>query len=406
MSVAEREVRLGRSEGEPGRRWDADLATTEPGSAGGIFLRQFWQAIGRSDDLPRGRAAPIRIMGEDYTLYRGMSGKARIMAYRCPHRGAQLHLGWVEGDDLRCVYHGWKYNCSGQCVEAPAELPGFEKKIKVPVFPTEEAFGLIYGYFGAGEPPAFPPYPESHGEGYIEAWPVEHVPCNYLQSFENSMDEVHVAFTHQPGGSHARLSANLPIITAEETAWGMLRLGTRADGTVRHTLHYAPNIVRVIVPPLSGMDGIGGWPEITFHFTPVDDQNHLWVITAKVQVTGEEAERYRQTRADFYERRTAAPTVESMVNTIWSGQLAYADVRHPELAIVQDIAVQAGQGRIANRETEHLGRSDRGITLWRRILARELRLISQGGEPKKWQRPPEDVIPIIGANIERGAGAA
>ncbi|MEO7201047.1 MAG: hypothetical protein ABIZ82_00455 [Candidatus Tumulicola sp.] len=72
------------------------------------------------------------------------------------------------------------------------------------------------------------------------------------------MDEVHVAFTHGPGGSHAALSKDLPSITAEETPWGMLRHGKRASGMVRETLHIAPNIVRVIVPALSGMDGVGG----------------------------------------------------------------------------------------------------------------------------------------------------
>src|SRR5438445_474827 len=83
--------------------------------------------------------------------------------------------------------------------------------------------------------PAFPPFPHRTTEGIIQVWNVEHVPCNYLQSFENSMDEVHVAFTHQPGGSHAKMSADLPLITAEETDWGMLRFGTRKSGMVRQT---------------------------------------------------------------------------------------------------------------------------------------------------------------------------
>lgn len=401
MAIAQRGGRLQRARRPSRRRWDVNLAETGLGTPGGIFLRQFWHAIGRSLDLPAGRAVPIRILGEDFTLYRGHSGKAQIMAYRCPHRGAQLFLGWVEDDDLRCVYHGWKYDSSGQCVEAPAEEPGFEKKVRVRTYPTAEAFGLVYGYFGEGDPPEFPPYPESHGEGYVEAWPVEHVPCNYLQSFENSMDEVHVAFTHAPGGSHTKLALDLPIITAEETDWGMLRYGARADGTIRHTLHYAPSIVRVIVPPLLGMDGIGGWPEITFHMTPVDDHNHLWIITAKVLVTGEEAERYQRKRQEFYAARAARPEIQRTVDDIWSGKVAYADVRHDELAIVQDIAVQAGQGPIADREHEHLGRSDRGITLWRHILTRELRLIAEGHAHKHWSRPPEDVIPLIGANINR-----
>ncbi len=278
----------------------------------------------------------------------------------------------------------------------PAEEPGYETKVRIPVYPTQEAFGLIYAYFGEGEPPAFPPYPAPTGEGLIDTWPVEHVPCNYLQCFENSMDEVHVAFTHSPGGSHAILSQDLPIISAEETPWGMMRYGKRKTGKVRHTLHYAPNIVRVIVPPVSGMDGIGGWPEITFHFTPVDDENCLWVITSRVYVGEDQAETFRAKRKAFYERRAAAPPVEQVVREIWQGRQAFDDVRHPELAIVQDIAVQAGQGRIANRENEFLGRSDNGILLWRRILARELRAIAAGEPHKKWERPPEDVVPVLG----------
>ena len=139
-------------------------------------------------------------------------------------------------------------------------------------YPTREYLDLVFAYFGDGEPPLFPPFPHRTTPGLIQVWNVEQVPCNYLQSFENSMDEVHVAFTHQPGGSHAKLSADLPIITAEETDWGMLRFGTRRTGKVRQTLHYAPNVTRVIVPPLAGMDGVGGWSEIYFSFMPVDDE--------------------------------------------------------------------------------------------------------------------------------------
>ena len=389
MAIAERVARKTRP--------TVDLATTKPGTPGGIFMRQFWHAVGCSNDLKPGRALPIRIMNEDYAVYRGTGGRAQIVAQRCPHRGALMHLGWVENDDIRCVYHGWKYDCTGQCNEAPAEKEGFAQNVRLPVFPTAEAFGLIYGYFGPGEPPAFPPYPESQGDGHIETWPVVDVPCNYLQSFENSMDEVHVAFVHAPGGSHAKLSVDLPIITAEETPWGMMRYGNRATGLTRHTIHYVPNIVRTVVPPQFGMDGIGGWPEITIHFTPVDDDNHRWIVTTKVHVTGDDVEPYWVKRREFYAKCDAAPDTLAIVNDMWSGKTPYAEVRHPALARIQDIAVQAGQGRIEDREAETLGRSDAGLALWRRILERELRIIASGGTPKKWQRAGEDVVPTIGA---------
>lgn len=379
----------------PSRR-AIDLATTRRGTPGGIFMRQFWHAIYRGQDLPPGQAKPIRIMSEDYTLYRGASGRAQVIDHRCPHRHAPMHLGWVEGDDIRCVYHGWKYDCSGQCIEQPAEEAGFSRKVRIGAYPTREHLGLIFGYFGDGKPPSFPHFPHRTTPGLIQTWNVERVPCNYLQSFENSMDEVHVAYTHMPGGSHAKLAQDLPIITAQETDWGMLRFGTRKSSKVRQTLHYAPNLTRVIVPPLAGMDGIGGWSEIYFSFTPIDDENHLWLITSHVEVTDEAAEVYRAKRADYDRKVAAAAPVMLVVKDIWSGKQAYADVSHPDLAIVQDIAVQAGQGRIEDRGRERLGRSDAGIILWRKILARELRSIAEGRKPKNWKTPPADVVPTLG----------
>jgi 5,5'-dehydrodivanillate O-demethylase oxygenase subunit len=392
MTLAETQVPASK----PLRPADIDIATTRPGTPGGNFMRQFWLAVERADDLLPGRTKPIRIMSEDYTLFRGSSGTAQIIAQRCPHRGAPMHLGWVEDDDIRCIYHGWKFDCTGRCIEQPAETPGYNQKVRIKTYPTREHMGQIFGYFGDGEPPPFPPFPEPAREGIVDHWPVYRVPCNYLQCFENSMDEVHVAFTHAPGGSHAKLSADLPVITAKETDWGILRFGTRANGKVRHTLHYVPGRVRVLVPPLAGLDGAGGWPEIIFSFTPVDDENCLWMITSKVFVTGADAETFRQKRAELDRQRAEAAPVQQVVDDLWSGKLHYADVRHPDLAVVQDIAVQAGQGRIEDRKREFLGRSDAAIVLWRRILARELSAIAEGRPAKQWQVPPADVVPTLG----------
>src|ERR1043166_4817477 len=98
-----------------------DFVHTGPETLCGRYMRLFWQPVYRSRDLERGHTKPIRIMGEDFTLYRGEGGSPHVVAFRCAHRGTQLSAGSVEGDCLRCVYHGWKYDGSGQCVEQPAE---------------------------------------------------------------------------------------------------------------------------------------------------------------------------------------------------------------------------------------------------------------------------------------------
>src|SRR6185436_7460103 len=125
-----------------------DLYRTEPGSLAGRYLRSFWQPVYRAKDLPAGEAVPLRIMSEDFTLYRGESGTPHVVAFRCAHRGTQLSTGWVEGDELRCFYHGWKYGPDGQCTEQPAEPEPFCNRIRIRAFPTEEYLGLIFAYFG------------------------------------------------------------------------------------------------------------------------------------------------------------------------------------------------------------------------------------------------------------------
>jgi phenylpropionate dioxygenase-like ring-hydroxylating dioxygenase large terminal subunit len=92
---------------------------TAPGTIGGRFLRQFWQPVYHSVDLERGRATPLRIMSQDFTLYRGESGTAVLIDPKCPHRAAQMSIGRVESDAIRCFYHGWKFGADGACLEQP-----------------------------------------------------------------------------------------------------------------------------------------------------------------------------------------------------------------------------------------------------------------------------------------------
>src|SRR5579884_335648 len=378
----------------PATRWSPHLALTGPGTPGGRFMRQFWMPVYRAEDLPKGHAKPIRVMSEDFALYRGDSGRAQVIAYRCPHRGAQMHLGWVEGDDIRCVYHGWKFDCAGRCLEQPAEEAGFARKVTIRTYPTREYMGLVFAYFGEGEPPAFPPYPMPLADGLIENQAPPVVPCNYLQCFENSMDEVHVAFVHRIGGSHQGIY-DLPEISAEETPWGMIRYGRRGND-VRVSLHYMPNCTRVIVPPMAGLEGAGGWRELYLAFTPIDDETNMWFITNLVGVSGDAVEPYLAKRRQYLERQKAAGSALDLAQAVMDGRVRFADIDHPDRVRVQDFAVQAGQGRIAGRSDERLGRSDTAIILWRKILEREFRAIEGGGEAKSWTPAPAEVVPTLG----------
>ena len=177
-------------------RYD-DLVSTRPESLAGRFMRRFWHPIHRAEELRPGDAKPIEIMSERFTLYRGETGTAHVVGFRCPHRGTQLSTGWVEGDCIRCVYHGWLFDGSGQCIEQPAEEKSFASKIRIRNCPTREYLGLIFAYFGDGDAPPFPLYPHMEQEGVLEVLSTEVWPCNFFQRIDNNGDTYHVPFVHR-----------------------------------------------------------------------------------------------------------------------------------------------------------------------------------------------------------------
>src|ERR1700734_3989955 len=98
---------------------DVDFARVENGALAGRFVGRFWQPIALSEELKKGRAKRVKLLGEYYTLYRGEDGAVRMTQDRCPHRGTMLYLGWVEENSIRCRYHGWKFDGTGQGEEFP-----------------------------------------------------------------------------------------------------------------------------------------------------------------------------------------------------------------------------------------------------------------------------------------------
>src|SRR3954466_11525374 len=134
----------------------ADLEPVGPGTPSGRYLRLFWHPVMRAQELPSGRAKPLEILGEKFTIYRGEGGTPHITAFRCAHRGTQLSLGWVEGDSLRCRYHGWRSDAAGQCVEQPNEDRPFCERATRMTWPTQEYLGLVISWFGTAAPPPLP----------------------------------------------------------------------------------------------------------------------------------------------------------------------------------------------------------------------------------------------------------
>jgi 5,5'-dehydrodivanillate O-demethylase len=138
----------------------ANLFRTGPNTLGGRYMRTLWHPIIIAAELKPGWAKPVQILGEKFTLYRGESGTPHLTAFRCAHRGLQLSVGWIEGDSIRCRFHGWKYDGSGQCVEVPTEDESSAKTVRLRTYPVREYLGLIFAYIGEGDAPEFSRYPD------------------------------------------------------------------------------------------------------------------------------------------------------------------------------------------------------------------------------------------------------
>ena len=362
----------------------ADFARTGPDTLAGRYMRMFWQPVMRSEDLLAGRALPLKIMSDDFTIFRGAGGVPHVVAQRCPHRRTVLSVGSVEGDSVRCHYHGWRFDGGGQCVEQPAEGDGFAAKVRISSYPTREHVGLIFAYFGPGEAPDFPRFPE-FTDGITEVR-VEHVPINYFQSWENTWDEVHVAWTHRGGGMHA--APNLAAETFEETDYGALKRSQKSDGLRRVAVYMLPNVIRVLVPPPNALDNKHSGPRLRESYiilVPVDDENHMLFNTQEARVPEGEREAYGKVYDEYLRKRAAARPRAEVAADILAGKLRLADVLdHPNLVTIEDIVAQAGQGRIVDRSEEWLGRSDAGIIFMRKIWMREMRALAEGRPLKAW----------------------
>jgi 5,5'-dehydrodivanillate O-demethylase len=406
MSLAQTTIASARSAKTP-RDFYREFHKTGPDTLGGKYLRQFWHPIARSEDLAPGRTKPIRVLSEDFTLYRGEDGTPHITVHRCPHRGTQLSVGVVEGSSIRCHYHGWKFGSDGVCTARPAE-PNGGGGVKIRTYPCGEFLGLIYGYFGDGEAPAFPPYPGFVKEGVSETLRAE-FPCNWFQSWENDFDLFHANWTHRTGeihgpsagpGRHAFFAGILNSEEYEETDYGVVRR-IQVMGGVNSSVMFMPGTVRLLIPTFNEQARRTGlqFRETYICHTPIDDERHLAFLTQQVPVTGEEAEIYKREREKVEQLKASLPTPVEQAQKIMAGRATIADFADfPMLVEIEDLIAQVGQGVVADREAEILGRSDVGVMFLRRVLARELQAVSEGRPTKAWSfmsEPPEGLVTAL-----------
>jgi 5,5'-dehydrodivanillate O-demethylase len=358
----------------------ADYSHTGPGTLGGRYLRTFWHPVFRAQDLAAGRAVPLRVMGEDFTLYRGADGAPHVLAARCAHRATQLSTGWVEGDCLRCFYHGWKYDPTGQCVEQPAEEASFARKVRIASYPAQEYLGLIFAYLGAGEIPALPRYP------FMEAFDAtrqvrlvrsKRFPYNYRNGLENSVDPVHVAFVHR--NSEYRGLVGCPSVTAEETAYGMVLHAARPGAGVRVTQFQMPTALYIKQGPR--YPGEAEWRDCLLWRVPVEDDSFDEIAVIHAHLSGEAAEGFLEHEERLMRENPAAVLGEAVL----AGQRHVDEIEDLTLAVTtQDYVAQKGQGVIYDRASERLGRSDAGVILLRQLYAREMRALAEGQPLKPW----------------------
>jgi phthalate 4,5-dioxygenase oxygenase subunit len=174
-----------------------------PGTPCGNLLRQYWQPVALLDEFDPALDArmgvrpvkPVRLLGQDLVLFRNADGAFGLLDRDCPHRGADLAFGRNEGDGLRCPFHGWKFDISGQCTQTPAEPQGSTlcTRIRQRSYPLLERAGVLFAWLGAegATPPDLPALdcftaPATHTFAFKGLWH-----CNWLQAFEVGIDPAH-----------------------------------------------------------------------------------------------------------------------------------------------------------------------------------------------------------------------
>ncbi|HZT05621.1 MAG TPA: Rieske 2Fe-2S domain-containing protein [Chloroflexota bacterium] len=390
-----------------------------PGTPGGALLRRYWLPALLVTELPGPDCDPIRVrlLGEDLVAFRDTEGRIGLVGAHCPHRGASLFFGRNEENGLRCVYHGWKFDVTGRCVDMPNEPPesSFKDKIKHTSYPCVEQAGVVWTYMGPPErrPPMlnleWMRLPAGH------RWVSKtYERCNWLQALEGGIDTSHSSFLHSRAHnvaidkSELRARARNPRLEVLDTDYGFTYAG------IRHLADEGKNYVRVyqFVLPFHQMraegQGIRPDPQIDGHmWIPIDDE-HTWVFNwAYRRDCGpipeerwlDQEHRMGRGPEDLLPGFRLKQNIENDYLIDRALQRSGENYSGIPGVNTQDYAVQEGMGPIYDRTQEHLGTSDLAIIAARRMLLQSIRDLQAGREPAapfadpSHVRPAEMVLP-------------
>lgn len=353
------------------------LTNVGPGTPCGEYLRRYWHPFLLSSevkDLP----VATKLLGEELVVFRDKSGRLGLLHKYCAHRGVSLEFGIPTEKGIKCCYHGWNFDIDGTILDTPAEPPTsrIKENFSQGAYPVKEENGLIFAYLG---PPEYlPPFPHYDIWGHPaenKLLPIRiNIPCNWLQIVENGSDPIHNAYLHAivAGQQFSKAFKVLPQLDFPMTPLGFLSMATRKVGEyifIRSSEIALPNVGHFP----NGSNGISGEsfalkPLATRWAVAVDDHHSSFIGFIH--------------KNEYNESVMQISPDECGVDKFpFIGQTAdrpYADrQREPG-----DFDALVSPGHIANRKIEHLGTTDRGVSLARRLIASAIRAVEKGETPE------------------------
>ena len=374
-----------------------------PGTEAGAVLRRYWQPAALCDELVGNRpVVPVRLLGEDLVLFRDEQGALGLIGRHCPHRGVDLCYGRLEDNGLRCPFHGWHFDRSGQCVEQPGEPEGSRmfENIRTTAYPVVEKNGIIFAWMGPGAPPAFAEFdcfraPDAYVFAFKGLWD-----CNWLQALEVGIDPAHASFLHRflededPADSYGKQFRDTaadtevpmtkllrdfprPEIAVEDTDFGMRIIARRdlGDGRthVRVTNQIFPEAITI---PMSREMTITQW------HVPIDDETCYWYAMFTSFGAPVDKALMRQQRLKEHRLPDYAPLKNA--GNMWGYDPAEQEgLTYTGMGLdinVHDQWAVESMGAIQDRTEEHLGKTDVAIVHYRRKLRAAIAALSASDE--------------------------